>query len=251
MSNYKNPFSKGGKFYNPRITDASRVTDASKVTEPRIRPRWLEEELKDSNDNDARYIITIYSPYISHKIKWALKYCQPYQRSERIKELLAHIFSTAEFTSKQKELVKKGLRQGNYYNIQLPYDLATAKIATNIGENKAGIVFYLVVGTPYPPNTETPNKINSPYTIERKEYATLSRAFVDHKINIIENIGSEISEEDLAITTLLLIPFSFAILGAKMRKKVVMSGITLEGKLGFGAGIAGKLSFGLAAAPIE
>ncbi len=44
MSNYKNPFSKGGKFYNPRITDASRVIDASKVTKPRIMPRWAEQK---------------------------------------------------------------------------------------------------------------------------------------------------------------------------------------------------------------
>ncbi len=60
MSNYKNPFSKGGKFYNPRITDASRVTDASKVTEPGIRPRWQEEELKDSNDNDDSVTSILY-----------------------------------------------------------------------------------------------------------------------------------------------------------------------------------------------
>jgi hypothetical protein len=37
MSNYKNPFEPGGKFYNPRITDGS------KVTEPRIMPRWAEQ----------------------------------------------------------------------------------------------------------------------------------------------------------------------------------------------------------------
>ncbi len=41
MSEYKNPFEPGGKFYNRRITDASRVT------EPRIMPRWVEKEEKE------------------------------------------------------------------------------------------------------------------------------------------------------------------------------------------------------------
>ena len=61
MSNYKNPFSKGGKFYNPRITDTSRVTDASDVTEPRIMPRWAEQVLSNKNaepiDEEGNIII--------------------------------------------------------------------------------------------------------------------------------------------------------------------------------------------------
>ncbi len=254
MSNYKNPFSKGGKFHNSRITDASRVTnasrviDASKVTKPRIRPRWQEEELKDSNDNDAIYIITVYSPYISHKIKWTLENYPTQQKSERIKKLLAHIFTSANFTKEQKYLVKKGLQQGEYSYIQLPEDLSVAKIETNIGENKLGIVFYLVVGQPES-NTENPKKINSPYAIERKEYATMPRIFLDKEINIIENIQSELTEEDYGISVFMLIPFSIAILGANILNRVTLTGITFEGKLGLGFGIAGKLSLGLAADP--
>ncbi len=44
MSEYKNPFEPGGKFYNPRITDASRVT------EPRIMPRWAEERQEERQE---------------------------------------------------------------------------------------------------------------------------------------------------------------------------------------------------------
>ena len=254
MSNYKNPFSKGGKFYNPRITDASRVTDASKVidaskvTKPRIRPRWQEVELTKTNDNDARYIITVYSPYISHKIKWALEKYSIHQKSERIKKLLAHIFTYANFTPEQKYLVRKGLNQGEYSHIQLPEDLSVAKIEPNIGSNKLGIIFYLVIGTPKP-NIEEPKKINSPYIIERKEYATASRLFLDRKINFIENIKNEITDHDYLISAVALIPFSIALFSSRLLKWVVLTGITVEGKLGLGYGIAGKFSFGLAADP--
>jgi len=55
MSNYKNPFSKGGKFYNPRITNASRVT------EPRIMPRWAEQKQISGTDvrknSDGSYTV--------------------------------------------------------------------------------------------------------------------------------------------------------------------------------------------------
>ncbi len=46
MLEYKNPFEPGGKFYNPRITDASRVT------EPRIMPRWAEGEEKEKESGN-------------------------------------------------------------------------------------------------------------------------------------------------------------------------------------------------------
>ncbi len=51
MSNYKNPFSKGGKFHNPRIIDTSRVT------EPRIMPRWANTYNKEKYDIDMLHII--------------------------------------------------------------------------------------------------------------------------------------------------------------------------------------------------
>ncbi len=49
MFHYKNPFEPGGKFYNPRITDAS------KVTEPRIMPRWAEESNQQQNIKGTKF----------------------------------------------------------------------------------------------------------------------------------------------------------------------------------------------------
>lgn len=49
MSNYKNPFVPGGKFYN------SRITDGSKVTEPRIMPRWAEQTEQQQNTIGTKF----------------------------------------------------------------------------------------------------------------------------------------------------------------------------------------------------
>lgn len=90
MSNYKNPFEPGGKFYNPRITDGS------KVTEPRIMPRWTEQNLTSTAEPiDNENNIILLGTNKTHKIKREIL---PQQYQNILSQVEYDVFNNTDYT---------------------------------------------------------------------------------------------------------------------------------------------------------
>ena len=168
-----------------------------------------EAGMEEEADN-SKLVITVYSPYISHKIKWALQNYSESGKVLRIKELLNYMFFLDGFTEAQKTAIRTGLIQGRNkfvnkeYEKLIPIDnnFPIAKLKYNTSFNSKGIVFYLVSGTAVP-NIEEPQQIKPPYIFERIEY--IPNIQIENQNN--NNLGISLDNYDTNKNNQILIYF--------------------------------------------
>ncbi len=138
-----------------------------------------EEEVSEiTSDVDARYIINVYSPYISNKFLEAFEIKDINHKKKRIKDLIIYSLKTM-FTQNQYLKIKKHTVDADF----LKGSLHVAEIRFNPGAFRTGIVFYLLVGKKL-----ADGSIKAPYHKKRYAYGVKEETANSNSLSNIDKI---------------------------------------------------------------